>query len=141
MGRQPTLPFRSLDCSQRQGREAATRRVQASEGNAGLTMVQTNVLTLFFACLCLAIIWIHMSVASAYLKWALNKKRDKEHVFFVNLVRQFGLFDKESASRDFELLLNYLNLRICRRERELNNAFQDFRNTNGANFGRTDLFS
>lgn len=76
------------------------------------------------------------------LKWALNKKQDKEHVFFANLVRQFSLFDKESASRDFELLLNNPNLRIRRREREkLKNAFQDFRNTNGANFGRTDLYS
>lgn len=66
-----------------------------------------------------------MSVASAYLKWALDKKQDKEHVFFANFVRRFDLFDEESATRDFESLLENPTIRIRRRER-LKKSFQDF---------------
>lgn len=74
-----------------------------------------------------------MSLSSAYLKWALQKEPNKEHVFFANFVRRFDLFHEESAIREFGLLLESPNIRIRRREK-LKRFFRDFQEHHGIKF-------
>ncbi|KAF9089060.1 hypothetical protein BGX27_002570 [Mortierella sp. AM989] len=66
-----------------------------------------------------------MSASSAHLRWALEKKRGKEHVFLPNFVRRFGLSDRVSATREFESLLNLNNIR-SRRRKKIAKAFEYF---------------
>ncbi|KAF8917511.1 hypothetical protein BGZ58_005106, partial [Dissophora ornata] len=60
-----------------------------------------------------------------FLDWALER-RDKEHVSFTNFVKNFGLTNRESATRSFEVLLQSSRIPSKRRT-FLNAKFDKFR--------------
>lgn len=56
-----------------------------------------------------------MSVPSAHISWALEKKPGKEHVILQNFVKRFKYTNKDSANNDFLQLLGIPQLQNRRR--------------------------